>query len=179
MSKTSSFYKAEYTKFTLISFDIVQKETESMFTTARNFIKTSFAFFILGIVSGLYIYGAKIFGWALPYTLIQAHYHVLLMGGMLMMILGVAIWFFPRARKDDKNYNPDVVRVSYWIYTSATMSRFVAEIFQGYNVRGLADMFGFWSSVVQVLAVMTIIFSIWGRIRPVGSQIREQKGEKF
>jgi heme/copper-type cytochrome/quinol oxidase subunit 1 len=179
MSKTSSFYEDESAKFALISFGIVQKETECMFTTARYFIKTSFAFFVLGIVSGLYIYGAKIFGWSLPFTLIQAHYHVLLMGGMLMMILGVAIWFFPRAKKDDKNYNPDVVRASYWIYTSATISRFVAEIFQGYYVRGLADMIGFWSSAVQVLAVVTIIFSIWGRIRPVGSHIREQKGEKF
>ncbi|MCF6238205.1 MAG: hypothetical protein L3J79_05220 [Candidatus Marinimicrobia bacterium] len=150
-----------------------------MFTTARYFIKTSFAFFILGLVSGLYIYGAKIYGWDLPYTLIQAHFHVLLMGGVFMMILGVGVWFFPRASKDDKKYNPDVVRASFWVYSSATLVRFVVEIFQGMYVRGIADSIGFWSSVFQVFAAVLIIYSIWGRIRPVGSQIREQRGEKF
>ena len=150
-----------------------------MFTTARYFIKTAFGFFILGLVSGLYIYGAKVFGWSLPFTLIQAHLHVLLMGGMFLMILGVCIWFFPRAKKDDKKYNPDIIKASYWVYTGSTLLRFVAEVFQGLQPRGIADAIGFWSSALQVLAAGTIIYSIWGRIRPVGSQIREGRGEKF
>ncbi len=150
-----------------------------MFTTARYFVKTAFIFFIIGLMAGLYIYGAKVFGWALPYTLIQAHLHILLMGGMFMMILGVGIWFFPRAKKDDKKYNPDLIRTSYWVYTGSTAVRFVAEIFQGIYSRGIADSLGFSSSMLQIIAAITIIYSIWGRIRPVGSQIREQRGEKF
>ena len=150
-----------------------------MFTTARYFVKTSFAFFILGLISGLYIYGAKSFGWILPYTLIQAHLHVLFMGGIVMMILGVGVWFFPRAKKDDKKYKPDVIRFSFYILTLFTIIRFVAEIFQGITPSGMADLIGFWSSTAQVLAVIAIIYSIWGRIRPVGSQIREKRGEKF
>lgn len=150
-----------------------------MFTTARYFIKTSLGFFILGLLSGIYIYAAKTFGWTLPFTLIQAHLHVLFMGGILMMILGVGVWFFPRAKKDDVRYNPDLVRFSYYVLTLATIVRFVAEIFQGLSISRVADLLGFWSSVAQVMAVISIIYSIWGRIRPVGSQIREQKGEKF
>ena len=150
-----------------------------MFTTARYFIKTAFGFFILGLLSGLYIYGAKLFGWILPYTLIQAHLHVLLMGGVFLMILGVGVWFFPRARKDDKKYNPDIVKFSYWLFTGSTLIRFIAEIFQGLQSQGWMDLIGFGSSAIQVLAAITIIYSIWGRIRPVGSQIRERRGEKF
>ncbi len=150
-----------------------------MFTMARYFIKTSFTFFILGLISGLYIYGAKIFGWTLPYTLIQAHLHILLMGGMFLMILGVGVWFFPRARKDDKKYNPAMIKASYWVYTGSTLLRFVAEIFQGLYPRGAADIIGLGCSVLQVMAAISIIYSIWGRIRPVGSQIREARGEKF
>jgi len=150
-----------------------------MFTSVRYFIKTSFAFFILGMISGLYIYSAGLFGWPMPFNLIQAHSHVLLMGGMLMMILGVAIWVFPRASKEDKRYNPDVIRVSYWIFTVATLIRFVAEVFQGFYPRGLADSIGFWGSTLQIVAAIAIIYSIWGRIRPTGSKIREEQGEKF
>lgn len=150
-----------------------------MFTTARYFVKTSFAFFIIGLISGLYIYGAKLFEWTLSYTLIQAHLHILFMGGIVMMILGVGVWFFPRAKKDDKKYSPAVVLASYYVFTVSTMLRFVAEIFQGLSSSGFADFIGFWCSAAQTMSVITIIYSIWGRIRPVGSQIREQKGEKF
>ncbi len=150
-----------------------------MFKTARYFIKTSYSFFILGLMTGIYIYGAKIFGWPLPYTLIQAHFHLLLMGGVFMMILGVGVWFFPRARKDDKKYNPDIVKASYYLFTFATLARFIAEVYQGLTTDGVADTLGFWFSSLQILASITIIYSIWGRIRPVGSQIREKRGEKF
>jgi uncharacterized protein involved in response to NO len=150
-----------------------------MFTTARYFVKTSLLFFILGMLSGLYLYGAGIFGWSVPYTLIQAHSHLLLMGGMVMMILGVAVWFFPRAPKNDPYYDPDRIRFSYWLLTLVTLLRFVAEILQGIFPRGIWDNIGFWSSALQILAVILIVYSIWGRIRPVGSQIRESRGEKF
>ena len=77
-----------------------------MFTTARYFIKTSFVFFAVGLTAGLYLYGAKIFGWFVPTTLASAHTHVLLVGGVLMMILGVAVWFFPRPPKDNPRSHP-------------------------------------------------------------------------
>jgi hypothetical protein len=35
------------------------------------------------------------------------------------------------------------------------------------------------SSFIQVIAMSLFFYSIWGRIRPVGSHIREAKGEKF
>ncbi len=150
-----------------------------MFTNARYFIKTAFGFFILGLISGLYIYGSRAFGWAMPFTLIQAHTHVLLMGGVFMMILGVSVWFFPRAKKEDTNYNPNLIRLGYWVFTLATLVRFVVEIFQGVYPQSPATQIGFWCSILQVLASIALVYSIWGRIRPVGSQIREARGEKF
>ncbi len=150
-----------------------------MFTNARYFIKTAFGFFILGLFSGLYIYGSRAFGWAMPFSMIQAHTHVLLMGGVFMMILGVSVWFFPRAKKGDTNYNPNIILLSYWLFTLATLVRFVVEILQGIYPQSLATVVGFWSSVFQVLASIALVYSIWGRIRPVGSQIREAAGEKF
>ncbi len=150
-----------------------------MFTNARYFIKTAFGFFILGLISGLYIYGARAFGWAMPFTIIQAHTHVLLMGGVFMMILGVAVWFFPRAKKDDKNYNPNVILVSYYVFSLSTLLRFVVEILMGIYPQSAAVQVGFWCSVCQVVASIVLVFNLWGRIRPVGSQIREERGEKF
>ncbi len=150
-----------------------------MFTNARYFIKTAFGFFVLGLLSGLYMYGARAFGWPMPASMVQAHTHVLLMGGVLMMILGVAVWFFPRAKKDDKSYNPFVILTSYYVFTMATLMRFIVEILQGYFPQSMATLAGFLCSLFQVVASIVLVYSIWGRIRPVGSQIREQRGEKF
>jgi len=150
-----------------------------MFTTARYFIKTAFGFFIIGLISGLYMYAARTFGFSYPFTLVQAHTHILLMGGVFMMILGVSVWFFPRARKDDKRYDPRLVSLAYWGFTAGTIIRFVSEIWSGVEPQSPAQLMGFWSSMVQVSASLILMYTLWGRIRAVGSQLREQKGEKF
>ncbi len=150
-----------------------------MFSTARYFIKTAFFFFILGLLAGLYLYAAPIFSWVVPHTLVAAHTHVLLMGGMLMMILGVAVWFFPRPTKDDTKYKPGVILGLYWLFTASTLLRFGAEVISGFpGYQGLR-LAGFIMSILQVGATVGLVYSIWGRIRPVGSQLREKKGEAF
>ena len=150
-----------------------------MFTNARLFIKTAFAFFVLGLLSGLYLYATKLFLWPSPYTLASAHAHLLLMGGVLMMILGVAVWFFPRPMKDDRKYNPTLIYVTYWIFTLSTSGRFVFEIIYGASGVASWSLAAFGCTVLQVISSVWLVYSIWGRIRPVGSQTREKKGERF
>lgn len=150
-----------------------------MFSTVRYFIKTSFAFFILGFLSGLYLYAAKIFGWPFPATLITAHTHIILVGGMMMMILGVAVWFFPRPGKEDVKYDPDRVWKFYWIFSISTAGRFLLEIAMGIWSRHGLEVIGFAFSALQVVGMIGLIYSLWDRVRPVGSQIREEAGQKF
>ncbi|PJA52199.1 MAG: hypothetical protein CO167_09810 [Candidatus Marinimicrobia bacterium CG_4_9_14_3_um_filter_48_9] len=151
-----------------------------MFSTVRYFIKTSFLFFIIGFLSGLYLYAARTFGWQYPLTLVTAHTHVLLVGGMMMMILGVAVWFFPRPTKDDKRYVPERIQKFYWLFTIATLARFIFEILSGiwYGQQWI-DVTAFAGATLQVMGMIGLIWSLWGRIRAVGSQIREDRGEKF
>lgn len=150
-----------------------------MFSTVRYFIKTSFLFFIIGFLSGLYLYAARTFGWQVPITLVTAHTHVLLVGGMMMMILGVAVWFFPRPTKDDKRYNPDRIQKFYWIFTLSTLARFIFEILMGIWRSQWINVTAFAFASLQVIGMIGLIWSLWGRVRAVGSQIREGRGEKF
>ncbi len=68
-----------------------------MHTTVRRYIKTGVAFLAAGLLSGLYmVVRREVTGrWPSPY-LVAAHTHVLLVGFMMFMILGVALWIFPR-----------------------------------------------------------------------------------
>jgi len=151
-----------------------------MFTTVRYFIKTSLAFLMLGILTGLYMSFAK-YVYQTGYTqeMISAHTHLILVGSVMMMIMGVALWFFPRPEKDDKKYNPDLISVTYWLLAVATASRFIFQITASFYFISWVNIAIALFSFIQVIAMILFFYSMWGRIRAVGSQYREAKGEKF
>lgn len=151
-----------------------------MFSTVRYFIKTAIGFLILGLLTGLFMIASKYLGDSgYPYNLISAHTHVIMIGFVMMMIMGVAIWFFPRAEKDDKKYNPDIILLIYGMISISTLTRFISEIINGYVNDPISGIIIFIASFGQVLSFILFFYSIWGRIRPIGSHIREAKGEKF
>jgi cbb3-type cytochrome oxidase subunit 1 len=151
-----------------------------VFSTVRYFVKTSVVFLIIGILSGLYMSFAKnVFHIPFGPELVSAHAHIILVGSVMMMIMGVALWFFPRAEKDDKKYNPALILVTYWIMTISTALRFVSQAAAGFVYIEWLNVMISVTSAFQVIAILLFFFSIWGRIRPVGSQYREAKGERF
>lgn len=151
-----------------------------MFSTVRYFIKTSVVFLIVGILSGLYISAAKnIFHTPFGPDLVSAHAHIILVGSVMMMIMGVALWFFPRAEKDDKKYNPVLILAAYWLMTISTALRFIFQSAAGFVYIDWINILTTVTSAFQVIAILLFFFSMWGRIRPVGSQYREAKGERF
>lgn len=151
-----------------------------MFTTVRYFIKTSIIFLIVGILTGLYMSFARYFS-LFSYTqeLISAHTHIILVGSVMMMIMGVALWFFPRAEKNDKRYNPNLILITYWIMTISTSTRFIMQAVASYYYAEWVRIIIVASSIFQVIAMILFFYSMWGRIRAVGSQFREARGEKF
>ncbi|MCK7528065.1 MAG: cbb3-type cytochrome c oxidase subunit I [Ignavibacteriales bacterium] len=104
-----------------------------MFTTVRYFVKTSLVFLVIGILTGFTYVIQQIYLSKRLYTGINsAHTHIILVGSVMMMIMGVAFWFFPRAEKDDKKYNPDLILVTYWMMTISTAMRFIMQIIGAY-----------------------------------------------
>src|SRR3954452_7882148 len=65
--------------------------------------------------------------WASPWW-ISAHTHALLVGFVMMMILGVALWMFPRPERDDTRYRPAAAQAAYWLLTVCTGTRFLGEV---------------------------------------------------
>ena len=151
-----------------------------MFSTVRYFIKTSLGFLVLGLLTGVYMSLARnVFDWGFGDELTSAHTHVILVGSVMMMIMGVALWFFPRPPQDDRRYSHDLIRAVYWIITVATASRFIFQFITAYvEIRGVR-----WgitaASTLQVIGMILFFYSMWGRIRAMGSAEREAKGEKF
>ena len=90
----------------------------------RRYIKTSFVFLLAGLLVGAWIIVEDfVAGHYPPRLFITAHVHLLLVGFMLMMVMGVATWMFPRPARDDTTYRPELAEAVYWIMSLATAAR--------------------------------------------------------
>jgi heme/copper-type cytochrome/quinol oxidase subunit 1 len=151
-----------------------------MYTLVRRFIKTGIAFLVLGLALGFWLLVQRelLGGWPHP-NLVSAHAHAVLVGFVMFMILGVALWLFPRAPKEDTRYTPGRAAAAYWILLAATGGRFVAEASRAWVT---AEWLG-WVVVLgglgQIVGLLLYFWTMWTRIRPVGSHLREAKGERF
>jgi len=47
---------------------------------------------------------------------------------MLMTVIGVATWTFPRPAQDDSRYRRELVEAVYWVSTASTAIRAIGEI---------------------------------------------------
>ena len=151
-----------------------------MFSTVRYFIKTSIIFLMVGILTGLYMSFSK-YIWNEGYSpeMASAHTHLILVGSVMMMIMGVALWFFPRPTKDDKRYNHDLILITYWTMAISTALRFIFQVLLSFIYLKWISVGVSVFSTFQIIAIILFFYSIWGRIRSVGSYKREKEGEKF
>lgn len=151
-----------------------------MHSLVRRYIKTAIAFLFVGLAIGGWMIVQRELLLRHPSAFaVSAHTHAIFVGFVMMMILGVALWMFPRPDKTDTRYRAGHVELAYWILTVATAARVVTEL-----ARPVAPTLGVrWGVVLasfgQILGLAIFFNAMWTRIRPVGSQIREAKGERF
>lgn len=151
-----------------------------MYTLVRRYIKTAIFFLAVGLgIGGWMVVRRELWmRFATPYEA-SAHTHALLVGFMMMMILGVALWLFPRPDKQDERYKPRVAEAAYWLLTVGTGGRVAGELLRS----TMPDLWLRWAIVLfsfaQIFGILLFFHTMWGRIRPVGSQIREARGERF
>lgn len=95
-----------------------------MHTLVRRFVKTGVAFLFLGLLTGLWILVRReVYGvFPNPYV-VSAHTHAVFVGFVMFLILGVALWLFPRAPKDDTRYRPERAEAAYWILLAGSHIR--------------------------------------------------------
>jgi heme/copper-type cytochrome/quinol oxidase subunit 1 len=151
-----------------------------VYTLVRRFIKTGIFFLFAGLIlGGWMLVRRELLGvWPHPY-LVSAHAHAVLVGFVMFMILGVALWLFPRAPKEDARYSPQRAEAAYWVLLLATGGRFIAESARAWSEAKFLGWIVVLGGLGQIIGLAIYFWMMWSRIRPVGSQIREAKGERF
>lgn len=134
----------------------------------RLYVKTSFVFLLLGLALGGYIaIEVNLLGRGVPWPLITAHTHLVLVGFMLMLVFGVATWMFPRPVRDDARYRPGLAWLVYWLLTASTAVRALGELaaaVTGNRGSPLAAL----GALGQVAAAIVFVINMWTRVRMPG-----------
>ena len=151
-----------------------------MHSIVRRFIKTGIVFLLIGLALGAYLLVRRELTGSWPDRyLVSAHAHAVFVGFVMFMILGVALWLFPRPHRDDVRYRPALIEVSYWLLLLGTSGRLVAELARAWLDTGLFKWFVIAGGLSQAAGLGVYVWTMWSRIRPVGSHVREARGERF
>jgi heme/copper-type cytochrome/quinol oxidase subunit 1 len=151
-----------------------------MHSLVRRYLKTAIVFLGVGLAIGTWMMVERdLLGrFPNPYET-SAHVHAILVGFVMMMILGVALWLFPRPAKEDTRYTPAAAAVAYWFLTSGTAVRIAGELARPATNALALRVATLVAGILQVLGLAVFFHTMWGRIRPVGSKVREERGERF
>ena len=131
----------------------------------RRYVKTSFVFLAVGLLLGGWIVIGEFAAGVYPPRLhITAHVHLLLVGFMLMMVMGVATWMFPRPARDDTRYRPRLAEAVYWIMTLATAVRAAAELSAPYWAATVPRLLIVVGGLGQLAGAALFVVNMWPRV---------------
>jgi|SRR6476661_3710121 len=151
-----------------------------MTALVRRFLKTAIGFLIVGLLLGGWMVARRelVGVYPSPY-IVSAHTHAILVGFVMLMIQGVALWMFPRPEKTDVRYDPRVAARAYWLVTAGTAGRVAGELLRATTGTALLRWTIVIAAFLQIAGIGLFFYTMWSRIRPVGSQVREARGEQF
>jgi heme/copper-type cytochrome/quinol oxidase subunit 1 len=93
-----------------------------------------------------------------------AHTHLIL-AGFVMMIMGVALWMFPRPTPDDTRNRPAWMELVWWVMTVSVSLRTAAEVAAGWRDLQALRVVVFAASAGEVLGIALFFWNLWTRIR--------------
>ena len=132
-------------------------------TTTRWFIKSGVFYFILGITLAFLAEFPSLTG---NLSLLPIYWHMLVMGWITQLIIGVSIWMFPRKHRDKKKRESILVWASFWTLNIGLVLRFISEPFipiieDHYIIKVSITL----SALSQWIAVMLYAIEIWPRLQ--------------
>lgn len=144
-----------------------------MHVLVRLYLRTAFAFLVLGLAGGLWLEYHVATGGTISHGMIVAHVHVLLVGFLLMMILGTALWLFPRSgRGQPIGPHPRAVALAYALLTAGTAVRGLTEFFDLQLTAPVWRYAGLAASTLQVAGILAGVVALWGRVRGAATPTR-------
>lgn len=142
----------------------------------RRYLRTAIAFLTIGLLLGAWMLYVREFGGSLPVRIRSAHTHALLVGFVMLMITGVALWMFPRPRRDDAVFRPALADLAWWCIAGGTALRVALEVSLSANASAAWRAALVTAGLAQVIGVLLFFGTMWTRIRASGAELGARGG---
>ncbi len=138
---------------------------------ARTFVKAAFIYFIVAFLLGALMMLDRWLNFSrwlrFVYT---SQLHLLLVGWITQLAIGVAYWIFPRFLKEQDSRPRGSDALAWFVLVSLNAGLVLRFVFEPFYLMDphpwLAALLAL-SGILQALAVAGFAWIIWGRIRPM------------
>lgn len=130
---------------------------------SRLFIKSGIIYFFLGMILA--------FVAELPFVntgalLLPVYWHMIVVGWITQIIMGVSIWMFPRIGKDRKKTETIPAHLAFWLLNSGLILRFSVEPFLLlFTTNQAVLLVVLVSAILHISAIISYLIEIWPRVR--------------
>jgi hypothetical protein len=135
-------------------------------TLSRTFIKAGLVYFVVGMMSGVLYLGQPLFHLTSAVSALYPVYiHLLTVGWITQLIMGVVYWMFPKLSKENPRGSDQLGWIVFALLNAGLIIRAVCE-----PLNTLRPDFGIgWalaiSAILQLLAGWGFIVNTWGRVK--------------
>ena len=137
-------------------------------TLTRWYIKTALVYFVLALTAGLLMAAQDVWNFSLRYVSSYPVYiHLLVVGWLTLLILGVAYWMFPKYSRDLPRGSEALGWASYILLTVGLALRVISEPLNDQaNVQGTVwGILLVVAALLQWLGGMAFIANTWARVK--------------
>jgi magnesium-transporting ATPase (P-type) len=140
---------------------------------ARTFVKAAFVYFVVAFVLGALMMLERWLNFSRWLRVVYlSQLHLLVVGWITQLAIGVAYWIFPRFRKEQTAEPRGSDTVAWAVLITLNVGLVLRFLFEPFYLTGpqpwLATLLAL-SGVLQALAALGFAWLIWGRIRPMES----------
>lgn len=134
----------------------------------RWFVKFSFVYLILGLLSGLLMAAQAVWNVYPPAALFfPTYFHLLAEGWITMLIAGVVFWMFPKYSLDKPRRSEGLAWASFYLLNAGLLLRIISEPTNEYYAASVS----FWAALLTLAALlqwlggMAFVVNTWERVK--------------
>ena len=131
----------------------------------RWFVKTSFIYLALALITGLLVALQSILRLTALSGLFPIYIHLFVLGWLTQLIFGVVFWMFPKYSAETPRGSESLGWWTYVLLNFGLLLRAVAEPINSVQPSPLSGWTLVASAVIQFLAGLLFVVNSWGRVK--------------
>lgn len=131
----------------------------------RWFVKTSFVYLTLALITGLLLAVQPTFNLTLLGGLFPVYIHLFAFGWLTQLIFGVVFWMFPKYSNERPRRSESLGWWTYALLNVGLLLRVLAEPTHSTQSNAISGWILVFSAAIQFLAGLAFVVNSWGRVK--------------